>query len=155
MYYLSWGVSLPSDDTENQPAQATNQSGSESIAQNQASKAQSQISSSPSSKDDVIKMDYKSLYKSYEDNPIKADSEYRDKKIQLTGTIASIDRDIGQSPYITFNVDEYGAQSIKMSFDDDETVAALKKGQKVTVVGTCGGSFASVIVVLNHCSIVK
>ncbi|HBQ46247.1 MAG TPA: hypothetical protein DD737_04095, partial [Ruminococcaceae bacterium] len=81
--------------------------------------------------------------------------KYRDKKLILTGTIANIDRDIGQSPYITFNVDQYGVQNIKMSFDNDDVVAGLKKGQKVTVVGTCGGTFASTIVVMNNCSIVK
>lgn len=103
----------------------------------------------------VMKIDYKSLYKDYNDNPINADSKYKDKKLQLTGKIANIDRDIGKNPYITFNVDEYGAQSIKMSFDDDKTVAALKKGQNVTVIGTCSGTFASTVVVINNCSITE
>lgn len=114
-----------------------------------------QQASSESLTAEATEVDYKTLYKDYEDNPINADSKYKDKKLILTGTIANIDRDIGQSPYITFNIDEYGAQSIKMSFEDDKAVAALKKGQKVTVVGTCGGTFASVIVVLNNCSIVE
>ncbi len=103
----------------------------------------------------AIEVDYKALYKDYEANPIKADAKYRDKKLKLTGTIADIDRDIAQSPYITFNVDEYGAKSIKMAFDNDETVAALKKGQKVTVEGICGGTFASTVVTINNCETVK
>lgn len=110
---------------------------------------------STSSVSDVIKIDYKALYKDYTDNPINADSKYKDKKLQLTGKIANIDRDIGKNPYITFNVDEYGAQSIKMSFEDDKIVAALKKGQNVTVVGTCSGTFASTVVVINNCSIAE
>lgn len=125
--------------------------GSSAVAAGVISSQQSSSSSRP----DATKVDYKVLYKDYEDNPINADSKYRDKKLQLTGTIANIDRDIAQSPYITFNIDEYGAKSIKMAFDDDEVVAKLKKGQKVTVVGTCGGSFASTIVTLNDCSIVE
>lgn len=111
--------------------------------------------SSGSLTEDAIKVDYKTLYKDYSDNPINADKTYKDKLLSLTGTIANIDRDIGKNPYITFNVDEYGAQSIKMSFDSDDTVAALKKGQTVTVVGTCDGTFASTIVVLSKCEIVK
>lgn len=114
-----------------------------------------QQASSESLTAEAVNIDYKTLYKDYEDNAISADKKYRGKKLVLTGAIANIDRDIGQNPYITFNLDEYGAQSIKMSFDDDDTVAALKKGQKVTVVGTCGGTFASTIVVLNDCAIVK
>lgn len=113
------------------------------------------INESSNPQDNIIKMNYKTLYKEYSDNPIKADSKYKDKEIQLTGKIADIDRDIGKNPYITFNVDEYGAQNIKMSFDDDKPVANLKKGQKVTVVGTCSGTLVSTIVVLNDCSIVK
>jgi hypothetical protein len=113
------------------------------------------VSSEPPITDGAIKVDYKTLYKDYEDNAISADKKYREKKLVLTGAIANIDRDIAQSPYITFNVDEYGAKSIKMSFDNDDTVAALKKGQKVTVVGTCGGTFASTIVVMSNCSIIK
>lgn len=104
---------------------------------------------------DATKVDYKTLYKDYSDNPINADKTYKDKQLSLTGTIVNIDRDIGKNPYITFNVDEYGAQTIKMSFDNDDKVTALKKGQTVTVVGTCDGTFASTIVILKKCEIIK
>lgn len=139
------GVSLPSDkaSTAQTQAKTTSNNAVTSVA--------------PESKptDDAITVDYKTLYKDYEDNAINADKKYKDKKLILTGTIANIDRDIAKKPYITFNADEYGAKSIKMSFDDDDTVANLKKGQTVTVVGTCGGTFASTIVMLNDCSMVK
>lgn len=112
-------------------------------------------SSSKSLTSDAIKTDCKILYKDYEDNAISADKKYKDKKLILTGKIANIDRDISKSPYITFNIDSYGAKSIKMSFNDDNAVASLKKGQTVTIAGTCGGTFASTIVVLNNCYVVK
>jgi hypothetical protein len=142
------GVSLLPDNVDNQTTiKATTQSAPTDSVQSQVS--------SKSITDDAIEVDYKTLYKDYDDNPINADKKYRDKKLILTGSIAKIDRDIGQHPYITFNVDEYGLKSIKMSFNDDDTVAALKKGQEVTVVGTCSGTFASTIIVLNDCSIVQ
>lgn len=135
---------------------STSQSNPSTVAQ--AAVTSSSISgiqsSNSSAGDNVMTVDYKTLYSDYEDNPINADSKYRDKKLQLTGTISNIDRDISKKPYITFYVDEYGSKSIKMSFNNDETVAALKKGQNVKVVGTCGGTFASTIVVLNNCKIV-
>lgn len=144
---------------QQQPSSAQSQTSSAksqtSSAKSQVSRAKSQASSTAPAADDTMKVDCQTLYKDYENNPIKADSKYRDKKLKLTGTIANIDRDIGQSPYITFNIDEYGLKSIKMSFDDDSAVINLKKGQKVTVEGTCGGTFASTIVVLNDCSITK
>lgn len=140
------GVALPSNNTQDKIVQAKSPSSSV------PSKA---LNKSSVPEDNTMEINYKTLYKEYNDNPIKADSKYKDKKIQLTGTIADIDRDIGQNPYITFNVDEYGTQSIKMSFDDDKPVESLKKGQRVTIVGTCGGTFASTIVVLNDCTVVK
>ncbi len=112
-------------------------------------------SSSESPSSSATKVDYKVLYKDYSDNPINADKKYKNKKLILTGPIANIDRDIGQSAYITFNVDTYGLNNIKMSFPDDDTVAKLKKGQTVTVVGTCGGTFTSTLVVMNDCTIIK
>ena len=115
----------------------------------------SKLSSSNSSKDNLMKVDCNVLYKDYKDNPIKADSKYRDKELQLTGIIGNIDRDVGQNPYIVFKLDEYGTESIKMSFNDDKTVENLKKGQKITVKGTCGGTFTNTLIVLDNCSIVK
>ena len=115
--------------------------------------------SSESITDGATKADYKALFKDYKDNPINADKKYKDKKFILTGTISDIDRDIGQSPYITFDVDsditakDYG--NIKLSFSDDDAVASLKKGQKVTVVGTCDGTFTSTLLTFSDCKIVK
>lgn len=134
---------IPEDNSESNNEVATNTNSTVS-----SSKA------ATSSESDTTKVNYKTLYKDYDANPINADKKYRNKKLILTGTIANIDRDIGQNPYITFNVDEYGAEQIKMSFDDDDTVAKLKKGQTVTVKGTCSGTFTSTLVVLNDCKIV-
>ena len=118
------------------------------------SSATASPSQTTSSGPDATKVNYKTLYKDYDANPINADKKYKDKKLILTGTIANIDRDIGQNPYIIFDIDEYGAEQIKMSFNDDDTVAKLKKGQTVTVKGNCGGTFTSSLVVLNDCEIV-
>ncbi len=118
-----------------------------------------QSASSESVTNGATKADYKALFKDYKDNPINADKKYKDKKFVLTGTISDIDRDIGQSPYITFDVDsditakDYG--NIKLSFSDDDAVASLKKGQKVTVVGTCDGTFTSTLLTFSDCKIVK
>lgn len=110
-----------------------------------------QVSSEP----DVLKVDYATLYKDYTDNPINADKKYRDKKLQVSGTISTIGRDVGQTPYITFNVDEYGAQTVKMAFDSDDVVASFQKGQSVTVQGTCSGIFMSTVVEIDNCSVIE
>ena len=139
------GVSLPDDNA----VQTSAQSSTSSTLQN-ANSAKDVLSSHASP--DILKVDYKKLYKDYEENPINADKIYRDKKVQITGTISSISRDIGQNPYITFNVDEYGAKSIKMAFDSDDPVASMKKGQKITITGNCKGMFANVLVELYDCT---
>lgn len=145
--FLIGAATLSNEDSET----AQNDISSSALSASTLSSSQAVATSSES---DAIEVDYKTLWKDYDANPINADKKYRDKKLILTGVVAEIDRDIAQSPYITFDVDQHGLQSIKMSFDDDEPVAKLKKGQTVTVKGICGGTFTSTLIVLRHCEIV-
>lgn len=113
--------------------------------------------SSESLTSDAIEVDYKTLYQDYMDNAINADKKYRGKKLILSGTVADIDREINQEPYITFSIDTYGWKNIRINFDksEEDNVAALKKGQKVKVVGTCKGTLLSTTVLLDDSHILE
>ena len=102
----------------------------------------------------VMDVDYNTLFQDYQDNPINADKIYRNKLLRLTGDIDTIDREISQAPYITFNVGgEYSFNDIRMTFkkSEEDKIAALKKGQKITVNGTCTGTLLSSTVALKDC----
>ncbi|MCY1715230.1 OB-fold protein [Caproiciproducens galactitolivorans] len=106
-------------------------------------------------KDDAVEIDYKVLHKDYMDNPIKADSRYKNKKLIVSGKVSDIDREIDQRPYITFEISPL--ETIRMDFDkkNEPEVAKLKKGQTVKVVGECTGTLISTTVVLEDCNILE
>lgn len=120
-------------------------------------KQQSSATASASSiiKDDAVEIDYKVLHKDYMDNPIKADSRYKNKKLIVSGKVSDIDREIDQRPYITFEIS--ALETIRMDFDkkNESEVAKLKKGQTVKVVGECTGTLISTTVVLEDCNILE
>ena len=89
------------------------------------------------------------------DNPINADSKYRDKILKLTGTVGTIDREINQETYITFDIDFLKDIRITFKKDQESKVAQLKKGQTVTVKGKCTGTLLSTTVALDNCEIIE
>jgi hypothetical protein len=104
---------------------------------------------------DAAEVDYKTLYNDYIDNPINADQKYKGKSLILTGAVGDINREINQSPYITFDIGTL--KNIRMDFNKSEEskVAKLIKGQTVKIVGTCKGTITTTIVILNDCYIVE
>lgn len=106
-------------------------------------------------KEKAMVVDYKTLFKDYEDNPIAADEKYRYKKLRVTGSIKKIDREIMQHPYVTFAVKEYfGSVNLYFSKDEESKIAKLKKGQTITVEGNCEGLKLG-DVHLNDCILVR
>lgn len=103
----------------------------------------------------VIKITSKDLIKAYDDNEVKADKKYKDKQLKITGEITDIGKDITDTPYITLgNGDEFAAISVQCCFSDDQQikkVGNLKKGETVTVTGTCDGQ--SLNIVVNDCTL--
>ena len=136
---------LSSDDkhknSTSQTTQTTNQDGSNSKPKDIEDK-------------DYIKVDYKKLYKDYDENAIAADEKYKDKLIQITGNIKDIFREVMGHPYVTFSVDGH-FQSVQAVFDKNEekNVAKLKKGQSITVRGKCTGK--RIDVMLDNCKIIE
>ena len=104
----------------------------------------------------AIEVDKKVLFNDYMANPISADAEYKDKVLKITGVISSIDREIAQQPYINFNMDTYGFETIRMTFnrEEEEKVTQLSKGETVTIIGTCNGTLLSTTVALKDCYLV-
>lgn len=118
---------------------------------------QEKVESEIAESDNAIPMavNYKTLHKEYMDNPIKADNKYKGRILTITGKIARIDREIAQNPYITFEVSPMYEMRMDFSKDDENVISNLKKGQTVTISGTCEGTLLSIDVVLDDCSVVS
>ncbi len=93
----------------------------------------------------------KKLFKQYEDNEVLADKRYKDKYFYVEGVISDIGKDILDDIYVVLKTDNimFGVQCY---IDDEELVAQLKKGMKVTFHGKCDGLLGSVG--MKDCSLV-
>lgn len=95
------------------------------------------------------------LLNAYDTNQIGAEKEYDGKTLKVTGTVRSIDRDIFNQPYITFeNSDnQYSLISVQCYFSSDDEVdkiAELSPGDTVSVIGKCDGKTLNVV--LRKCT---
>jgi len=100
-----------------------------------------------------IEISARALYAAYNANEVAADNQYKSKLIAVTGTIDNIGKDILGDPYISLIAGEY-LQRVNCYFSekDNNVIAQLKKNQKITIVGKCGG-FSLMSVVIKNCEI--
>lgn len=95
--------------------------------------------------DSLIRITSANLAKEYEDNEVRADGNYKNELIVVSGKIADIGKDvISNKTYITL---EPGSNSYWMTTpqafihfaSDVDRIAEMKKGDNVTIVGKCIG----------------
>lgn len=88
------------------------------------------------------------LLEAYNKNGVNADNLYKGKLLAVSGIVSSIDKDILDEIYVTINAGgAYDIVSVQCYFKDKaeiEKVAALNKGQEITIIGTCDGSLINV-----------
>lgn len=82
------------------------------------------------------------MINTYEDNEVRADAIYKDKKVKVTGIVSSISSDITDKAVVSLapKGNEYAIISVMASGDSNfhNQAIQLKKGQKVTLI--CIGS---------------
>ena len=95
------------------------------------------------------------LSEDYDANEIAADAKYKNKAVDVTGTIDTIGKDILNNPYVALKTAEYSAFSVQCMFPQSEeaTLANLSAGQQVTLEGTVSGKTLNVL--LDSCSIIN
>ena len=93
----------------------------------------------------------------YKDNEVAADGKYKDKLLEISGTVDTIGKDILDTPYIAFQTDnQYEiVNRVQCMFgkDDIATLSQVTKGQKITLRGTGAGKLGNIEV--KGCKIVK
>lgn len=104
----------------------------------------------------VIKISAVQLAAEYEANEVSADINYKNKTIEVSGTIENIGKDILDTPYITLSDGkEYSITSVQCMFDksDQSQLASLSKDTKITLTGKVSGKLGNIL--LNQCNIVN
>lgn len=105
--------------------------------------------------EEIMEVDYNTLYQEYMDNPISADAKYKNKTLKLTGIVGSIDREIDQRTYITFDIGPLENIRITFKKSEESKVATLSKGQTVMIKGKCAGTLLNTTVALDDCEIIE
>ena len=105
----------------------------------------------------TLKVDYEltanQLYKAYDDNEIAADNKYKGKKLAVTGKISDISEVFGNIAVDLKSDDGIGWTTIRCTMKNRDEVSKLRKGQKVTIIGTCDGLTLNVAINLEDCEV--
>jgi RecG-like helicase len=102
---------------------------------------------------ETIKITSPSLYAAYNANEVAADTKYKGKMLEVSGTVDDVKKDILDTMYVTLQSDEMFG-SIQCYFDNQHTsqLASLKKGQQLTITGKCDG-YSIMNVLVKNCEI--
>lgn len=105
--------------------------------------------------EEVISVSAVDLYNEFDSNAIAAKEKYKDKTIQVTGTVNKIDETVWGNIYVELKSDEYGFTGVQCFFPQDatSTIASLGAGQTVTIKGSSPEK-GIIDVELNDCSLV-
>ena len=96
------------------------------------------------------------LSTAYNTNSVAADSQYKGKKLNITGVVDNIDEDITGEPYVTLegnNTSLFGVQCM-FGRGNQSAVVNLSPGQSVTLQGEVSGELIGNVLV-RGCSIVN
>lgn len=101
-----------------------------------------------------IQVTAKELYQAYSANTIAADAEYEGKKLEITGVVDGIGKDILDQPYITLDVGEL-INNVQCMLKDEAVAQAsqLAQGTTVTLYGENPNYLLNVIV--KKCTIAE
>lgn len=133
------------NDVNNAPA---------TTSSNTAVNTQEVEESTPAPAPEAIKVTPSTLISEYEANGVAADAKYKDKLVEITGIVRSIDKDILDTPYIALETSEI-LSGVQCMFEkgDEAKLANVKKGQSITLQGNLSGKLGNVIV--RDCVIVE
>ncbi len=123
------------------------------VTQDVYDKLESSAASAPEPVE-VITISAKKLFDAFDENEFAAEELYKNKHMEVSGKIESIDTDILGTPYITLAVGQYSFFSVQCFFDRDSkpTLAKLKKGKSIVIRGTCKGWTGNILI--DDCQIV-
>ena len=89
----------------------------------------------------AVEMEATELASDYAENEMEADKKYKGKIVVVTGKIYQIGKDPLGQPFIVIGGRAFGYSGVQCVFarGKDSSVAALSKGQFVSVKGKVGG----------------
>ena len=106
---------------------------------------------------EAIKVTAVQMSADYKENEVAADAKYKNKTVEISGSVDTIGKDILDTPYIAFQTasqyDILDRVQCMFSKSDEAELAAVTKGQKITLRGEVSGKLGNIIV--KGCEIVR
>lgn len=122
----------------------------------QESSKQQKAQQSKPAEEAAIKVTASQLYSDYEANEVAANAKYKDKKVEITGAISGIGKDLMDTPYVALVVSPNNPVfSVQCMFKkgDESQLAVLVKDSDITLEGKVSGKLGNVLV--SDCSLIK
>ena len=118
------------------------QSGKKSSATDDAASQSSTSGSSSSASEKpkeatTIKVTAKEYYEAYDGNELAADGRYKNKLIEITGEIESVEKTLGTVYVALKGADMFG--QVRCGLEDEAGASNLSKGSTVTLIGKGDG----------------
>jgi hypothetical protein len=115
-----------------------------------AAAANTQESAVAATAADAIRVSAGDLFRAYAANEIAADSQYKGKPIEITGTVDGISSDLMDEPVVQLSAGQF--QSVNANGLEKNVAAGLAKGQSVTLSCTGAGEVIG-SPLLDNCSV--
>ena len=99
-------------------------------------------------KEQVIQVGIGQILSDYKGNEVSADNKYKDRLIQVTGSVGEIKKDFTNNLYVTLGTGAmFELPSVQAFFDDsiNQQLSDLRKGQKITIVCRVKGLMMNVL----------
>ena len=105
---------------------------------------------------ETMKVTATQISEDYKANEVAADAKYKGKLLEISGLVDNIGKDILDTPYITFQTEQYAiVNQVQCMFSksDEQSLSTLTKGQRVTLTGEVSSKLVTIIV--KGCKIVE
>ena len=102
-----------------------------------------------------IEVSANDIFSSFEENEVAADEEFKGKLVKITGIVSEINsKSALTSANVLLKVDGpiFGCVQCNFNSENSEALANIKKGQTITIIGTCGG-LSLYNVMINACEL--
>lgn len=85
-------------------------------------------------KPEIVKTTPEEILKTYQAGAFAGDKKFKGIKVEVTGTVGEIDKNIDNVPFMTFALDNEVLPTFNFKKEQAQAVASLKAGDKVTLV---------------------
>jgi hypothetical protein len=126
--YVTSRISSPQDNVAREARDTAAKRANEAELAGKVERQQSEIASLPL-------VTASRIAQAYEENTVAADQVFKDKRFRVTGIVSSISTDFLGRPYVTLRggVNQFMEPQFSFSKDSASQVAALRKGDKITL----------------------